>query len=149
MAIALRFLSVATFLFLLISSAAASSEVHDLLEKFGLPKGLLPHLADNYSLADDGSFEVRLEKPCYVQFTDLVSYAETITGHISYGTISEIQGIQVKKFFAWFSVTNIRAVEESNSIEFNAGFLSEKLPWKVFENVPNCRNKGLQKASPI
>ncbi|KAG6524921.1 hypothetical protein ZIOFF_014866 [Zingiber officinale] len=147
MAIALRFLSVATFLFLLISSAAASSEVHDLLEKFGLPKGLLPHLADDYSLADDGSFEVRLEHPCYVKFTDLVFYAETITGHISYGTISEIQGIQVKKLFAWLPITSIWAVDESKSIEFIVGFLSEKLPWELFENVPHCRNKGLQKAS--
>ncbi|XP_042455241.1 uncharacterized protein LOC122039880 isoform X2 [Zingiber officinale] len=138
MAIALRFLSVATFLFLLISSAAASSEVHDLLEKFGLPKGLLPHLADNYSLAGDGSFEVQLEHPCYVRFSDLIFYEETITGHISYGSLSGIKGIQVRKNFFWFPISSIRADEDVKTIRFDTATFTEIHPWDEFKDVHDC-----------
>ncbi|XP_074588761.1 uncharacterized protein LOC141844657 isoform X3 [Curcuma longa] len=147
MAIALRFLSFAAFLFLLTSSAAASSGAHDLLKKFGLPKGLLPHSAKNYSLSDDGSFEVQLKHPCYVQFTDLVYYDEIVTGHISYGSISGIKGIQVKKLFVWFPISSISADEDSKTIQINVGFLTETFPWKQFKDVPDCRKKLLQKAS--
>ncbi|KAG6528781.1 uncharacterized protein LOC122041919 [Zingiber officinale] len=147
MAIALRFLSVAAFLFLLTSSAAASSGAKDLLKKFGFPKGLLPNSAKNYSLADDGSFQVRLKHPCYVQFTDLVYYDEIVTGRISYGSLSGIKGIQVKKLFVWFPISSIKADEDSNTIQINVGFLTETFPWKQFKDVPDCLKKLPLKAS--
>ncbi|KAG6528780.1 hypothetical protein ZIOFF_010965 [Zingiber officinale] len=150
MAIALRFLSVATFLFLLPSSAVASAGVHDLLKKFGLPKGLLPHSAKNYSLAQDGSFVVRFKHPCYVMFTDeLVYYEDTITGHISYGSLSGIKGIQVEKLFVWLPISSFIAVADADSkaIQVNMGFLTETIPWKKFKEIRDCRKKRLQMAS--
>lgn len=142
MATSLRILSAAVSLLLLISSAAAFSGVHDVLEKFGLPKGLLPHSAKIHSLADDGTFEVHLDEPCYVQFTDLVYYGKIITGKISYREIEGISGIQVKKLFAWLPITVIEATEDAKAIIFHAGFLTESLPASMFKEAPNCRNKA-------
>ncbi|WOL04224.1 hypothetical protein Cni_G12945 [Canna indica] len=134
------FLSVAALLFLVLSSATASSGVHDLLKKYGLPKGLLPHSAKDYTLNDDGTFEVRLKKPCYVQFTDLVYYDKTIRGKISYGLITNIEGIQVKKVFVWFPISRIQVDEDEETIEFKVGFLSESFPTKTFKDVPDCKD---------
>ncbi|PKA45585.1 Uncharacterized protein AXF42_Ash010924 [Apostasia shenzhenica] len=145
MAISKRFLA-AVALFLAASYAAASyaaasaATVNDELAKFGLPPGLLPDSVLSYSLADDGRFEVELRSPCYVKFTDLVFYDKKIKGRLSYGLISDLEGIQLKKLFVWVQITSISA-SSPEALEFQAGFLSEKLPVSLFETVPHCKAK--------
>ncbi|XP_077211877.1 uncharacterized protein LOC143847083 [Tasmannia lanceolata] len=139
-----------SLLFYIVTVSASDSEtpnsVHDLLPKFGLPKGLVPDSVTAYSLSDDGTFEIELSHSCYVQFDDLVYYSKKITGKLSYGSISDLSGIQAKKVFVWVSVTSIEMEEGSNEIEFHVGFLSEKLPVKQFESIPTCKNKALQES---
>ncbi|XP_021821393.1 uncharacterized protein LOC110762970 [Prunus avium] len=124
--------------------AQSITDVHDLLPKYGLPKGLLPDNVNSYTLSEDGSFEIYLESPCYVHFDQLVYYNKNIKGKLSYGSVSDVSGIQAKKLFIWVSVTGIQVDQGSDSVEFYVGALSEKLPAKQFEDIPVCKSKACQ-----
>ncbi|PON65192.1 hypothetical protein PanWU01x14_118980 [Parasponia andersonii] len=126
----------------------STSDVHDLLPLYGLPRGLLPNNVKSYSLSEDGSFKVELQSPCYVQFDKLVWYDKEITGKLSYGSVSDVTGIQAKKLFLWVSVTEIHADKDSDTIRFYVGFLSEDLPAEEFEKVPVCKGNGCQETKP-
>lgn len=125
-------------------SISSSTDVHDLLPEYGLPKGLLPDAVNSYSLSSDGTFIIQLQNPCYVHFDDqLVYYDKQIKGKLSYGSVSGVSGIQAKKLFLWVGVTGMNVDDEDPDwIEFHVGALSQKLPAKEFESVPNCKNKG-------
>ncbi|CAN6555919.1 unnamed protein product [Malus baccata var. baccata] len=124
------------------NTSVSIADVHDLLPKYGLPKGLLPNNVESYTLAEDGSFEIFLGSPCYVHFDQLVYYNKHIKGKLSYGAVSDVSGIQAKKLFIWVSVTGIHRDKGSDSVEFYVGALSEKLPAKQFEDIPDCKNKA-------
>ncbi|CAA7399274.1 unnamed protein product [Spirodela intermedia] len=124
-----------------ISTAAgggANKTAHELLPKFGLPRGLLPGNVVNYAMSKDGEVTVELSEPCYIQFSELAYYEKIITGRISYGLISGISGIQVRKFLLWVAITNIAVDRENNSIQFNNGLLAEKHPSSEFDSVRPC-----------
>ncbi|KAA8549641.1 hypothetical protein F0562_001341 [Nyssa sinensis] len=123
-------------------------DVHDLLPQYGFPKGLLPNAVKSYSLSADGTFIVELEHPCYVQFDELIYYGKNIKGKLTYGSVTDVSGIQVKKLFLWVSVTAINVDSKSGMIECHVGPLSEKLPAAQFETIPNCKNKGCQESHP-
>ncbi|KAF3792674.1 hypothetical protein EJ110_NYTH10977 [Nymphaea thermarum] len=138
----LKFLLIcASFLSLSVISSSASPSVHDLLPEYGLPKGLLPDAVKSYSLEEDGSFVIELERPCYVHFENLAYYEKKITGKISYGAITDISGIQAKKFFIWVSVTGMR-IDPPDYVEFEVGPLSEKLSITQFQKIPTCKSKA-------
>lgn len=52
----------------------ASATVPEDLEKNGLPVGLLPGSVKSYTLNEDGTFVVYLEKPCYAKIDDQVHF---------------------------------------------------------------------------
>ncbi|GLT82386.1 hypothetical protein SLE2022_007690 [Rubroshorea leprosula] len=115
--------------------------VYEILPKFGLPGGLLPNSVTDYTLQSDGRFTVELEKPCYVQFEYLVYYDKTIKGKLSYGSITELEGIQVQRFFFWLGVDEIKVdLPPSNSIYFQVGFINKKLDLEQFKTVHSCRD---------
>ncbi|GFZ12967.1 DUF538 family protein, putative [Actinidia rufa] len=126
--------------------STSTADVHDLLPQYGFPKGLIPNVVKSYSLSHDGSFVIELDRACYVQFDELVWYDKQVKGKISYGSISNLSGIQTKKLFLWVSVTAIEVDSGSGMIEFYVGALSEKLPAEQFETIPNCKNKGFQES---
>ena len=125
-----------------ITVTETTTDVHDLLQHYGLPKGLIPNNVDSFTLSDDGTFTLQLSSPCYVQFDQLVYYDKKISGKLSYGSVSSVSGIQAKKLFLWVSVTGMQADKDSDMIEFFVGSLSEKLPAKQFEDVPVCKTKA-------
>ncbi|PKI73626.1 hypothetical protein CRG98_006000 [Punica granatum] len=118
------------------------ADVHDLLPKYGFPRGLIPNNVKSYNLSDDGSFEIQLGRPCYVHFDELVYYDRRIKGKMSYGSAAGVSGIQAKKLFVWVSVTAIQVDSASGMMEFYVGALSEKLPMKQFERIPECSSKA-------
>ncbi|KAH7532309.1 hypothetical protein FEM48_Zijuj04G0006300 [Ziziphus jujuba var. spinosa] len=118
------------------------TDIHELLPKYGFPKGILPNNIKSYTLSEDGYFEIYLLSPCYVQFDQLVYYDKKITGKLTYGSVSNVSGIQTKKLFLWLSVTGIKADKDSGMIEFYVGSLSERLPANQFEQVPTCKAKA-------
>ncbi|PNT52025.1 hypothetical protein POPTR_001G008400v4 [Populus trichocarpa] len=114
--------------------------VFEILPKFGLPSGLLPNTVKSYSLSDDGNFTVYLEKECYVEFDYLVYYEKKITGKLGYGSITDLKGIQVQKFFLWLDVDEIKVdLPPSDSIYFQVGWINKKLDADQFKTVHSCR----------
>lgn len=134
------------FLFLSLSKPTVSVQdpisVYEILTKCGLPSGLLPDSVTNYTLSDDGRFIVLLEKPCYIQFEYLVYYDKQITGKLSYGSITDLKGIEVQRFFLWFDVDEIKVdLPPSDSIYFQVGIINKKLDVDQFKTVHSCGNK--------
>ncbi|CAA6662862.1 unnamed protein product [Spirodela intermedia] len=113
------------------SSAAggdANPSAHDLLVRFGLPRGYSP----------DGEFSVELATPCYIQFSDLAYYHRAIRGRISPGLISGVSGIQAKKFLIWVTISSVAADEEHSTVQFSNGVITESLPTADFADVRHC-----------
>uniref|UniRef100_A0A6N2MN97 DUF538 domain-containing protein n=1 Tax=Salix viminalis TaxID=40686 RepID=A0A6N2MN97_SALVM len=132
------------FLFFSHSKSTLSQDpppkVFEILQKFGLPSGLLPNTVKSYSLSDDGSFTVYLEKECHVEFDCLVNYEKKITGKLGYGSITNLKGIQVQKFFLWLDVDEIKVdLPPSDSIYFQVGWINKKLDADQFKTVHSCR----------
>ncbi|XP_022756292.1 uncharacterized protein LOC111304030 [Durio zibethinus] len=126
--------------------SSSTSDVHDLLPTYGLPKGILPSNVKSYTLSAAGDFTIELESTCYVQFDDLVYYERTIRGKLSYGAVHDVSGIQAKKLFLWLPVTGIVADEKSGIVQFFVGAFSEKFPAKQFEDIPVCKSKAFLRA---
>ncbi|KAJ6819692.1 uncharacterized protein M6B38_400795 [Iris pallida] len=127
---------------LLSSSEGGGPTVHELLPKYGLPVGLVPDAVESYTLSSNGEFEIRLSSPCYVHFSSLAYYGRTIRGRLSYGAISDLEGVQAKKLFLWVSVTGMVAHQDAGVIEFQVGLLSQSLPYSEFLEVPKCSAKS-------
>ncbi|KAI3743173.1 hypothetical protein L1987_60878 [Smallanthus sonchifolius] len=128
------------------TATVSGSDIHDILPEFGLPIGILPDAVESYTLSPtDGAFTVQLTRPCYVQFDDqTVYYSNSIEGKLTYGSVSDVSGIQAKQFFLWLSVTGMDLDTSSGMIEFHVGFLSKKLPADMFQEVPECKSKASQ-----
>ncbi|CAI9774466.1 unnamed protein product [Fraxinus pennsylvanica] len=125
-------------------STNTTPTVYEILEKFGLPSGLLPDSVTSYTLSDDGKFVVNLKKACYIQFDYLVYYEKKITGKLSVGSISNLKGIQVKRFFLWFDVDKIKVDSPpSDSIYFTVGIINKELDVDQFLTVRSCKDKAL------
>ncbi|GLJ05643.1 hypothetical protein SUGI_0022110 [Cryptomeria japonica] len=108
-------------------SGVSDMPITEVLAKFGLPIGLLPDSVKSYSLADDGEFRVDLEKPCYVQFNYLVYYDNKITGKLTYGKISDLDGIEVRKFFIWVNIKGIEVdVPSSDFVYFKVDSMNKR-----------------------
>ncbi|PRQ35670.1 hypothetical protein RchiOBHm_Chr5g0082501 [Rosa chinensis] len=90
-----------------------------------------------------------LENPCYVHFDQLVYYNKNIKGKLSFGSVSDVSGIQAKKLFIWVSVTGMHMEQGSDSVEFYVGALSEKLPAKQFEDIPVCKSKACRGGASV
>ncbi|XWS71043.1 hypothetical protein CRYUN_Cryun03dG0103000 [Craigia yunnanensis] len=119
----------------------APPTVWDVLPKYGLPSGLLPSTVTDYSIQNDGRFIVVLKSPCYVQFEYLVYYEKTITGKLGYGSITDLKGIQVQRFFLWLDVDEIKVdLPPSGSIYFQVGFINKKLDVDQFKTIHSCRD---------
>ncbi|XP_076892225.1 uncharacterized protein At5g01610-like [Bidens hawaiensis] len=132
----------------LISTTTSLSDdqptVYQILEQYGLPSGLLPDSVKSYTLSPDGSFVVELDQPCYIQFDYLVYYDSKITGTLSYGSITDLDGIQVKRFLFWFSVDEIRVdLPSSDNIYFTVGIINKKLDIDQFETIHSCTDNAL------
>ncbi|KAB1220990.1 hypothetical protein CJ030_MR3G021773 [Morella rubra] len=137
----LFFLSI--FTIPLLSLADSDTTVYEMLPQFGLPSGLLPDSVVNYTFSSsDGRFVVSLANPCYVKFDYMVYYDKTITGKLSYGSITGLKGIQVQRFLLWLDVDEIRVdLPPSGSIYFQVGFINKKLDVSQFQTVHSCRNE--------
>ncbi|XP_022153865.1 uncharacterized protein LOC111021277 [Momordica charantia] len=128
-------------------SGSDAPSVYEILPKYGLPRGLLPDSVTDYTLSSDGRFAVHLAKPCYVKFDYLVYYDKTISGKLEYGSITDLDGIEVQKLFLWLNVKEIRVdLPPSDNIYFQVGFINKKLDIDQFMTVHSCRDNGFGSA---
>ncbi|XP_073270281.1 uncharacterized protein [Primulina huaijiensis] len=126
------------------SASNPEPTVYELLPKYGLPSGLLPDSVTNYTLDQDGNFEVNLKKSCYIKFEYTVYYEKKITGKLSIGSITDLKGIEVQRLFFWFNVDEIKVdLPPSHSIYFSVGIFNKKLDLGQFLTVRTCTDKAL------
>ncbi|KAH7849822.1 hypothetical protein Vadar_023477 [Vaccinium darrowii] len=124
---------------------------HAELTNHGFPIGLLPTDVKTYTLnATTGDFTIHLGGDCKVTLPPdnyLATYSKRVTGKIVNGRIAEIDGIRVRAFFQWWSITGIR----SNAIGFvryfigcfpESGFTVSGLcdvKFRIFDGMVFCR----------
>ncbi|CAI9770547.1 unnamed protein product [Fraxinus pennsylvanica] len=126
--------------------STAEPTVYEILPKFGLPSGLLPDSVTSYSLSKNGEFEVNLKKACYIKFDYLVYYKKKITGKLKMGSITNLKGIQVKRFLFWFNVDEISVdLPPTDSIYFSVGIINKKLDLDKFRTVRSCKADALMR----
>ncbi|KHN20704.1 hypothetical protein glysoja_019021 [Glycine soja] len=102
---------------------STSSQAHVELINHGLPAGKL-----------GGACKITLPPDNYV-----ATYSDTITGKIVKGKIAELEGIRVRAFFKWWSITGIRS--SGDDIVFEVGMVTAKYPSKNFDDSPACEGQ--------
>lgn len=116
---------------------------HAELTNHGFPIGLLPTDVKTYTLnATTGDFAIHLGGDCKVTLPPdnyLATYSKRVTGKIVNGRIAEIDGIRVRAFFQWWSITGIRS--NGDDLVFEVGVVSAKYPVKNFDVSPECEGK--------
>ncbi|XP_021903286.1 LOW QUALITY PROTEIN: uncharacterized protein LOC110818648 [Carica papaya] len=119
------------------------TEAHTELTNYGFPIGLLPSSVSGYSLNQtSGSFSVDLGGACRITLPPdnyLATYSKKITGKIVKGRIVELEGIRVRAFFKWWSITGIKS--SGDNLVFEVGMVSAKYPSKNFDTSPDCEGK--------
>ncbi|KAL6894453.1 hypothetical protein ACP4OV_008551 [Aristida adscensionis] len=114
----------------------------ELLPLYGLPPGVFPATVTAFSLADNGSLVVELAGPCYVQFEYLTYFAARVTGVLRYGSLSDLSGIQVRRFLVWFSVVRIKVdlPPPPRYVYLDIGWITRKLPAADFQSLHSCED---------
>jgi hypothetical protein len=114
----------------------------ELLPKYGLPPGIFPSTVTAFSLASNGSLTVDLAGPCYVHFEYLTYFEPHITGVLRYGSLSDLQGIQVRRFLIWFNVIRIKVdlPPPPRYVYLDIGWITRKLPAADFQSLHACED---------
>lgn len=119
------------------------SSAHTELTNYGFPIGLLPSPVKNYTVNPvTGDFFVDLGDACKVTLPPdnyLATYSKKITGKIVQGRIAEINGISVRAFFQWWSITGIRS--SGDNLVFEVGMVTAKYPSKNFDESRACEGR--------
>ncbi|KAK9269461.1 hypothetical protein L1049_001236 [Liquidambar formosana] len=147
MAKPLFFLSVLALLFSFTHSSQNPnpnpSSAHTVLSNYGFPIGLLPTAITSYTVNHtSGDFFVKLGDECKVTLPPdnyLATYSKTITGKIVENRIADLDGIRVRAFFQWWSITGIRS--SGDNLVFEVGMVSAKYPSKNFDESPPCEGR--------
>ncbi|XP_027358706.1 uncharacterized protein LOC113867525 [Abrus precatorius] len=120
------------------------SPAHVELTNYGFPVGLLPATTVlGYAVNEtSGDFSVRLGGACKITLPPdnyVATYSDTITGKILKGQIAGLDGIRVRAFFKWWSITGIRS--SGDDIVFEVGMVTAKYPSKNFDDSPACEGQ--------
>ncbi|KAF8393324.1 hypothetical protein HHK36_021565 [Tetracentron sinense] len=116
---------------------------HDELKNNGFPIGLLPTNVLDYSLnRTSGDFSVNLGDLCKITLPPdnyLATYSKKVTGKLVEGRIADLDGIRVRAFFQWWSITGIRLSGEN--LVFEVGMVTAKYASKNFDESPACEGQ--------
>jgi len=116
---------------------------HTELTGYGFPIGLLPSSVQGYAINQtSGDFFVDLHGTCKITLPPdnyLATYSRKITGKIVKGRIEELDGIKVRAFFKWWSITGIKST--GDDLVFEVGRVTKKFPAKNFHSAPSCGGK--------
>ncbi|KAK3210769.1 hypothetical protein Dsin_015475 [Dipteronia sinensis] len=119
------------------------SVAHAQLTNYGFPIGLLPSSVQAYNLNQtSGHFSVHLGDSCKLTLPPdnyVATYSRKITGKIDQGRIADLQGIRVRAFFQWWSITGIRS--SGDNLVFEVGMVTAKFPTKNFVESPKCEGQ--------
>ncbi|CAO2822812.1 unnamed protein product [Amaranthus hypochondriacus] len=122
------------------SSPNSALSAHNNLKTFGFPIGLLPANVAGYTLNHtSGEFSINLKDQCKLTLPPdnyLATYSKILKGKIVKNKIAELDGIKVKAFYKWWSITGIRS--SGDNLIFEVGVTSVKYPAKNFLKSPHC-----------
>ena len=125
------------------------NSAYDELKNRGFPIVLLPTNVRGYSLnRSSGVFAVDLDDRCRITLPPdnyLAAYSPRITGKLNERRISELDGIRVRAFFRWWSITGIWS--SGDDVVFEVGVTSAKYPSRNFGESPDCEGRRPRKAS--
>lgn len=116
--------------------------LYELLPLYGLPAGLFPSSVTAFSLADNGSLTVDLAGPCSVHFEYLTYFEARVTGVLRYGSLTDIDGVQVRRFLFWFDVERVKVdlPPPSRYVYLDIGWITRKLPASDFQTLHDCED---------
>ena len=111
---------------------------------YGLPPGVFPSTVTAFSLANNGSISVDLAGPCYVHFEYLTYFAPRVTGVLRYGSLSDLQGVQVRRFLIWLNVIRIKVdlPPPPRYVYLDIGWITRRLPASDFQSVHSCEESN-------
>lgn len=95
----------------------------ELLQMFGLPRGLFPRSATHYEFDEaTGVLIVYVPFICEVGFKDssTLRYARTVSAVLTQGTLTEIEGMKTK-MFVWVKVSSITVDPAAKKLLFSVG----------------------------
>ncbi|RCV33769.1 hypothetical protein SETIT_7G109000v2 [Setaria italica] len=122
------------------ASAAAPYEpptVPELMDRFGLPRALLPETARRYLLHNDGTFELFLDDGCVVEVGGYrVGYDIKLSGTVSPGAVTGLEGVRVRVLFAWVPITGVEVA--GGEVTVHIGPVSKSFPVVGFKSSPLC-----------
>ncbi|EES01005.1 hypothetical protein BDA96_03G224800 [Sorghum bicolor] len=125
-------------------SPAANTTAYDELGLRGFPRGLLPANVRAYTLdAGSGDFAVHLRSSCRIVLpagSYLAAFSDRLTGRLDDRRISGLDGIRVRAFFRWWSITGIRA--DGDQLVFEVGSVSAKFPARDFNASLECPDQA-------
>lgn len=131
------------FLFLVsiaaVVAAGSPPTVYEVLEQYGFPVGLLPKGAvTSYKLdSGTGKFVVNLNGSCSYSVSGYdLKYRDKITGTISRGKITKLEGIEVKVLLFWVKI--IEVTSDGKNLELSVGIASADFPADNFFESPQC-----------
>ncbi|CAN1177698.1 hypothetical protein LINPERHAP2_LOCUS33249 [Linum perenne] len=113
------------------------------LTNYGFPIGLLPASVQGYTINQtSGDFSIDFGSSCKITLPPdnyLATYSKTVKGKIVKGRIAELEGIRVRAFFQWWSITGIKSSD--GDLVFEVGMVTAKYPSKNFNESPQCEGK--------
>ncbi|XP_006653440.2 uncharacterized protein LOC102705904 [Oryza brachyantha] len=112
--------------------------VPELMDRFGLPRALLPDTVRRYLLHDDGSFQLFLDGGgCVVEAGGYrIGYGIKLSGAVAPGRVTGLEGVRVRVLFAWVPVTGVEAA--GGEVTVRIGPLKKSFPAVGFKSSPRC-----------
>ncbi|GJN23671.1 hypothetical protein PR202_gb11337 [Eleusine coracana subsp. coracana] len=114
----------------------------ELLPLYGLPPGIFPSTVTSFSLATNGSLVVDLAGPCYVHFEFLTYFEPRVTGVLRYGSLTDLSGVQVRRYLVWFNVIRVKVdlPPPPRYVYLDIGWITRKLPAADFQSIHACED---------
>ncbi|KAJ1271141.1 hypothetical protein BS78_06G106200 [Paspalum vaginatum] len=111
--------------------------VGELMDRFGLPRALLPETARRYLLHEDGTFELFLDDGCVVEAGGYqVGYDIELSGTVSPGVVTGLEGVRVRVLFVWVPITGVEVAD--GEVTVHIGPVKKSFPVVGFKSSPQC-----------
>ncbi|TVU14249.1 hypothetical protein EJB05_37705, partial [Eragrostis curvula] len=136
-----------TLLLLLLTAAASASAaapynpptVPEIMDRFGLPRALLPDTARRYLLHADGTFELFLDDGCVTEAGGYrIGYDIKLSGTVSPGAVTKLEGVRVRVLFAWVPITGVEVSGGEVTVSVGVGPVKKSFPAVGFKSSPRC-----------
>ncbi|XP_042426175.1 uncharacterized protein LOC122014047 [Zingiber officinale] len=122
------------------ASPSNSSTVYDILQEYNLPPDILPDTVKSFSVASNGYIVIDLYGECYIDFEYVVYYAPRVSSFLGYGSVSNLEGVQIRSYLIWYDVSYIKVdLPYSDFIYIQFGWVTRKLGIDQFQHIHSCR----------